>query len=75
MDCKEARQKADCRVRTAESVVTLGMIGLGIAYLVKRFGPLRAGAGLYALDQLVFRRVRDANARKNGQDATRAWDL
>ncbi len=77
MDCEAERQKARCRVQTAESVATLGTIGFGIAYLVKRFGLVRAGAGLYALDQLLFRRIRAANAREhgNGRTAARSWDL
>ena len=51
-----------------EAALDLFGIGAGIFLLVKRFGVVRAAGGLYALDQLVFRKIR-------GKSAPRAWDL
>jgi hypothetical protein len=68
-------QKARCNALAAESALTLGAIGLGIFSLVKRFGVVRAGLGLYALDQVVFRSWRASAAEKHGGSAARSWDL
>ena len=52
------------RIKTAESALVLGTMGLGLLAAVIKFSPLKTGVGLIALDQLVFRPIRESNARR-----------